>query len=194
MIYSIETEKQICTPSVKWYQNKEYVIITFDIYNGKNDHIKINENNINFYILSNDIGYKMNFILYETIDVENSKYDIMEKCVKIYLKKTSDNNWIFLTNDKNTYKNNIKIDWNNWTDESDEENNGEQFDLQQMMANMQGMQGMQDMFGGNNHGNEEHAEEEYAEEEYAEEEHAEEEYAEEEHDLEEHDLEENNLE
>jgi hypothetical protein len=149
MISSAQIEKQICIPTVRWYQNKEYVIMSFDVYNGKNENIKINEDDIHFHMSTNDIEYKMNFNFFENIDIEESKYEIMDKCVKFVLKKTSDNSWTFLTNDKNIYKNNIKIDWNGWTDDSDDEiNNEQQFDFQKMMENMQGMGGMENMFGG----------------------------------------------
>ena len=154
MISNLQIEKKTSIPTLKWYQSKEYVILNFEIYNGINPNIKINENNIEFQISSNDVEYNINFEYYEFIDIENSKYEIMDKCVKIILKKTSANQWTFLTNDKSIYKNNIKIDWNGWTDDSDEETHDQQFDFEKMMQNMkgmEGMEGMENMFGKNNY-------------------------------------------
>lgn len=161
MISNLQIKTQICIPTVKWYQSKDYVIMNFEIYNGTNSNIKIHEDQIEFQIYSNDLEYVMNFNFFENIDLEQSKYEIMDKCVKVVLKKTSDNSWTYLSNDKNIYKNNIKIDWNGWTDDSDDENNNsEQFDFQKMMENMKGMGGMENIFGNSNFQKEECGEEE----------------------------------
>lgn len=169
MLSNLQIEKQTCIPTLKWYQSKEYVIMNFEIYNGINPNIKINENNIDFQISSNNTLYNMNFYFFENVDVEQSKYEIMDKCVKIILKKTSDNTWTFLTNDKNIYKNNIKIDWNGWTDDSDDETNdqtnNQQFDFQKMMENMKGMDGMENLFENANYEQQECDENESDEEE-----------------------------
>lgn len=148
-------KKTTCIPTLKWTQKKETIDLIFEVYNAKEDLIEINENNINFHVISNDINYVMNFELYSNIDIEKSSYIINEKSIKMNLKKIDNEKWDYLTKDKTIYKNNIKIDWNTWINDSDDEDNNEmnvnqQFDFNQMMQSMGGMGDMSkmaEMFG-----------------------------------------------
>jgi hypothetical protein len=138
-------------PNIKWYQTKDLIFISFEIINHTNELIKIEENKINFNALSYGINYSINIELLYNINTDESSYNIDEKFIKIILKKNDNENWTRLTLDKNSYKNNIKIDWNAWINEdSDDEIEKNQpnqnFDFQSMMQNMGGMNGMEDMY------------------------------------------------
>ena len=97
--------------------------------------------NISFYAISKENIYKIDFNLYDNINVEESKYTVNDKSIRIILKKISYINWNYLLKDKNCYKNNIKIDWNEWINDLDEEetNDSNQFDFQKIMESMKGM-------------------------------------------------------
>jgi hypothetical protein len=139
-------------PILKWYQSKDFIFINFEVFNSTDNGIYITDNNIIFNVLSNDKQYLMSFYLYNNIIVEDSKFSLEEKLVKMLLKKKDSESWIRLTKNRDVYKNNIQIDWNCWiNDDSDDENEGrmsnQQFDFQQMMQSMGGMQNMEDMYG-----------------------------------------------
>ena len=144
-------EKKTYLPNLKWYQTNDCLFLEFEVVDSKNEVIKITENRIYFSVLSNNNNYMIDFELFENINVDESTYLVQEKSVKVILKKTSNERWSFLTKDKNIYKNNIKINWNNWVDDSDEEetqNPNSDFDFQKMMASMGGMGDMASMMQG----------------------------------------------
>jgi hypothetical protein len=128
-------------PSIKWSQNDEYVIINLEINQVKNDVYEINNNNIVFSGISNtDLKYSINLELLNEINKDESKYILEERIIRFILKKTSDEKWIRLTNDKNQYKSNIKVNWDSFEDsdediEEPEQNspNNQQFDFSNMM-------------------------------------------------------------
>ena len=136
-------EKQFFTPTIRWYQTKEYITLNVEVYDAKNEIVKIMADNISFYAISKENIYKIDFNLYDNINVEESKYTVNDKSIRITLKKTSYINWNYLLKDKNCYKNNIKIDWNEWINDLDEEetNDSNQFDFQKIMESMKGMGG-----------------------------------------------------
>jgi hypothetical protein len=151
-----QLQSQIYTPTLLWYQNSEYVFLTIQLQNVKNERIELLADKINFSINSNSRLYEMNFELFELINSEQSKYTVDDKSVKIVLKKENSDKWSTLTKDKNLYKNSIKVDWNSWVDDEDDEDTdnmsdpmqNQQFDFQKMMASMQGMGDMQSMMQG----------------------------------------------
>ena len=125
-------------PTIKWSQNDEYVIINLEINQVKNDVYEINNNNIVFSGVSNtDLNYSINLELLNTVNKDESKYIVEERVIRFVLKKTEYEKWIRLTNDKNQYKSNIKVNWDSFED-SDEETHSEtpsnqQFDFSNMM-------------------------------------------------------------
>lgn len=135
-------EKQFFIPTIKWYQTKEYITLNVEVYDSKNEIIKIMSDSISFYAESKENVYKMDFNLYSNIDMKESKYSVNDKSIKIVLKKTLQENWSYLLKDRNSYKNNIKIDWNEWINDMDDEvEESNQFNFEQMMQNMKGMEG-----------------------------------------------------
>lgn len=158
MSLEVLEDKKHYIPSLLWYQNKDYIILSFEVYKCIEKKISFDSNNVYFNVVSNDNNseYKMEFELFDEINTDDTNYVIDEKTVRVILKKKDNNNWTSLTKDKNLYKNNIKINWNKWVNESDDEeeeqpNNqnsfggNQQFDFQQMMQNMSGMGGMESM-------------------------------------------------
>jgi hypothetical protein len=149
-------EKQVLTPSVIWYQTKNEVFFNIELQNIKDEKIIINEHNFSMYGISGNDSYEMNFDFFDLIDTEKSNCIIQEKCIKISLFKKEENKWTYLTKNKLTYKNNIKVNWNSWVDEEvedePEENPMAGFDMQQMMASMggggRGMPDFSSMMGG----------------------------------------------
>jgi len=149
------SEQQIYTPTLLWYQTKDYVVFNIELQQVSNLNINITEENISFYGISKSNLYQINFDLFENINKDESSYTIQEKNIVFNLKKTSTDYWKNLTKDKNLYKNNIKINWNRWIDEDAEDDElpnqdgmGGNFDFQQMMQSMGGMGDMASMMGG----------------------------------------------
>jgi hypothetical protein len=131
-------------PTVKWHQNKEYLFLNFEVYDSKNQDIKITNQDIYFFVQSNNQNYEMNFEFLNEIDKDNSNYTLLGNSIKVNLKKMNQENWSSLTKNKNLYKNNIRVDWNAYVNDLDDEEevepqNNEQFDFNKMMQGMQGM-------------------------------------------------------
>jgi len=156
MSYTTEQYTKSLIPSIRWHQTNENVIIFFDVHNvdKNNNKINIETNKIYFDVESNNNNYYIELDLYDTINVDESIYVIEEKFVKITLQKTNDNNisWNSLLKDKNMYKNNIKINWQNWEDSDEDEelpndigSNKQQYDFHKMMESMGGIGNMGDM-------------------------------------------------
>jgi hypothetical protein len=137
----MQSNKTNLIPSLIWHQNKDNIFFVIELPETSDHNIKIFDEKLDFYCLSNGKSYEMNFNFFENIDPENSSYIIENKHIKFSLKKKESNNWLFLTNDKNLYKNNIKINWNAWVDEDDEDEQpdfSQQMDFERMMASMGG--------------------------------------------------------
>lgn len=166
MNVEIESTNKVLTPALRWYQNDEYIFITFEVVKCKDNGIKFIDNtSFSFNVMSdNNIQYFMEIQMYKNYVVDESNFNINEKTVKVIFRKENNENWERLTLQKNAYKNNIKVDWDNWVNEvSDEEDNNknnnernmegmgnQQFDFKKMMESMGGIQNMQDMMGGMN--------------------------------------------
>ena len=137
-------------PSLVWHQNKESIFFVIELPETSEHNINISDEKLYFYALSNSKSYEMAFDFFENIDNEKSSYTIENKHIKFSLKKQESNNWLFLTKDKNVYRNNIKINWNAWVDEDEEEQPdlSQQMDFQRMMASMGGGMDMASMMGG----------------------------------------------
>jgi prostaglandin-E synthase len=132
------------TPVIRWSQNDDYVIINLEINQTKNDVYKITQNNITFSGVSNvETKYAINIQLFDEINSEESKYILEERVVKFVLKKIDDTKWVRITKDKNQYKSNIKINWDNFEDSDEDINNDSNF---MNMPNMdEGLGNMDDM-------------------------------------------------
>lgn len=127
-------------PTVKWHQNKEYLFLNFEVYDSKNQDIKINNEDIYFFTESNNQKYEMSFQFLNEIDKEKSNYTVLGSSIKVNLKKINDENWSSLTKNKHLYKNNIRVDWNAYVNDLDDEEvetqNNQQFDFNKMMEGM----------------------------------------------------------
>lgn len=137
--------KEKKTPNIFWYQTKENVIFDIHIHNLDKNTILIKDNIFQI----NDDSYSMEFALFEDIIDDNIEYKVFERYLRIILKKKDEDNfWKYLSKE-NIYKNNIKVNWDNWKDEDDDlsENSENNVDFEQMMANMGGMPGMGGMDG-----------------------------------------------
>jgi hypothetical protein len=139
------------TPSLSWYQSVNNIIFDILIQKAENLKINITDHIFEFTCTSNKLLYEINFELFDNINKEESSYIVNEKYIKVILKKNNNNSWVYLTKDKNIYKNNIKVNWNEWDDSDGEENNQNDnqndnqfggnmnFDFQEMMKNMGGL-------------------------------------------------------
>jgi hypothetical protein len=151
----MQSNKTNLIPSLVWHQNKENIFFVIELPETSEHNINISDEKLYFYALSNSKSYEMVFDFFENVDSEKSSYTIENKHIKFSLKKRESNNWLFLTKDKNVYRNNIKINWNAWVDEDEEEEPdlSQQMDFQRMMASMGGggmdMASMMGGMGGN---------------------------------------------
>lgn len=126
---------QIFIPTLKWYQDKDNVYLDIEACNSIDFKLKISDNNLSFSYLSNNNYYEMKFELFDNVD--HIKYVDYKSSIKITLEKKNKDYWIYLTYDKNQYKNYIKLDWNKWIDEDTDDE--KDFDMSNMMKNMGGM-------------------------------------------------------
>lgn len=138
------SEFKALIPTIKWSQNNDYITVNLEINQVKNDVYELNTNNIVFTGLCNtNLTYSINIELLNEINKDESKYIVEERIVRFILKKTSDEKWIRLTKDKNQYKSNIKVNWDDFEDSDEEEDmvsqdinqQNQQFDLSSMMGN-----------------------------------------------------------
>jgi len=145
--------EQTLTPSLSWYQDTENVHFKIEVQNTKNEVINIEDTKFSFK--SGTPQYLIEFDLFLGINSDESSYVITEKFIRVILKKKESEKWASLTQNKNLYKNNIKIDWNSWWDSDAEEeedlpksqNDFSNVDFSSMMQQMQGMGGGPGMDG-----------------------------------------------
>jgi hypothetical protein len=144
-------------PNILWYQTRYIVIMTIKLNKTSDLNLTLTESNISFNCMSNNTKYAFEFEFFENIVKDESNYEVEDNHIKVFLKKkiTEDEEttkWSLLTKDKNLYKNNIKVDWNNWVDsdcedEEDVQEQGNPFggnmDFQSMMQSMGGLGNMQ---------------------------------------------------
>ena len=124
---SLEIVKR--TPSIFWFQDRLNVILDVHIQNLNKDTIIIKENH---FSINNDT-YSMQFPFFENINDDEVEYRENENYLRIIVKKENEENfWKYLSKN-NLYKNNIKVNWDNWCDEDDEE---DEMDMEQMMSGM----------------------------------------------------------
>jgi len=138
---SLEIVKK--TPSIFWFQNRENVILDIHIQNLNKNIIIIKENH---FSINND-SYTMQFSFFDNINNDEIEYKETENYLRIIVKKENEDNfWKYLSKN-NIYKNNIKVNWDNWRDEDDDEEN--EMGMEGMMPGMEGMMpGMEGMMPG----------------------------------------------
>lgn len=125
---SLEIVKK--TPNIFWFQSKENVILDIHIQNLNKNTVTIKNNIFNLDFDS----YFMQFPFYESIHIDDLEFKENENYLRIIMKKMdTENNWKYLSQN-NIYKNNIKVNWDNWYDEDEDED--EDFNLEQMMSGM----------------------------------------------------------
>ena len=176
MSYTLESTNKKLIPSIRWHQTRDEIIIFIDIQNINKDLdniLKIENDKIIFDATINNNHYYMELILYNTINIDETNYTIEEKFVKVTLTKNNMIQWSSLLQDKNMYKNNIKVNWQNWNDSDDSEdekqdhtsNMNQQFDFHKMMESMGGI-GNMSSFMNNTENDNYNNEENYDNEEY----------------------------
>ena len=131
---SLTLEKKI--PIIKWYQIHNHIYFNIYVQNLTKESVIISNNK---FSLNND-NYSIEFDFIEEINHENIQFKETEKFLKIIIEKMNNDQWKHLAK-YNLYKNNIKVDWDNWFDE-DAEDEQEEMDFSQMMGGMPGMEGM----------------------------------------------------
>lgn len=108
-------------PNILWAQDKEYIFLTINILNIKEQEIVFNENTIEIVGKNNINNFKINLDLTCNIVKEKSNWNLNNRNLKINLKKEKS---VFINKLTKTKRNNIKIDWHKWINEdsSDGEN------------------------------------------------------------------------
>lgn len=108
-------------PNILWAQDNEYIFLTINILNIKEQEIVFNENTIEIVGKNNINNFKINLDLTCNIVKEKSNWNLNNRNLKINLKKEKS---IFINKLTKTKRNNIKIDWHKWINEdsSDGEN------------------------------------------------------------------------
>ncbi len=158
----------LSTPTLVWSQTDEKISMSIQLPNITDELVSYDNNVFLFSCLSSSKKYMIEFELYKS--VLSSSFTKSDKKIEINLQKEEFEKWDFLTKIKGIYKNNIKIDWDKWTDSDSENEQNENLGMdqgmnsgmdprmmQEMMANMSGG-GNDDFYGGE--GDEEGDEEE----------------------------------
>lgn len=148
----------ISTPTLVWSQTDEKISMSIQLPNISDELVSHDNNVFLFSCLSSSKKYTIEFELYKS--VLSSSFTKSDKKIEINLQKEEFEKWDFLTKIKGIYKNNIKIDWDKWTDSDSENEQNENLGMdqgmnsgmdprmmQEMMANMSGG-GNDDFYGG----------------------------------------------
>eukprot|EP00944_MAST-04C_sp_MAST-4C-sp1_P010834 g10834.t1 len=153
-------------PTCLWAQTKEAVYVTVDVPDVTDEKISVDSNLLKFSAKSAGKLYECEMELYESIDAENSKYEVRGRNVFFCLKRVESKEekdevyWPRLLKDKNLQKRFVKCDWNRWVDEDEDEGandvdtsgmqglGGGGMDMAAMQKMMAGMGGMGGMGGG----------------------------------------------
>ncbi|CAF3197915.1 unnamed protein product [Rotaria socialis] len=156
--------EQTQIPRVLWAQQHEHILLTIAVPDIEKVDVKFEEDSVSFqgHSSSNPKGsnaYAVKIDLYEKIDPETSKYEIIgQKFWRLLLKKKDAKGafWPRLTKDKSRLHW-LQTDFDHWKDEdeSDDEKAGPAGNFQDMfsggmggMPGMGGMGGMPGMMGG----------------------------------------------
>lgn len=138
-------------PPVIWAQRKDRIFLKYLVENTVKPEIKIEASEIKFESDTVDKKhFKLDFQLFNEIDVEKSVVSAKARLVDITLKKKEDDTsfWPRLTKEKQV-NHWLKVDFDKWIDEDEEEN--EKFDGDEsfgdMLGGMGGLGGMAGMDG-----------------------------------------------
>lgn len=110
-------------PSILWAQDRNYIFITLEIENIREQNIEFEINKINFKGSSIDDEYNIIIELFGEIDIDKCNWNIKQNCVKFIIKKVRSMFWNRLTLQK---QNNVKIDWSKWVIEDDSDSDSEE--------------------------------------------------------------------
>lgn len=109
-------------PNILWAQDKEYIFLTINILNIKEQEIIFNENTISIVGKNNLNNFNINLELTCNIIKDKSTWNINPRSLKINLKKEKN---VFVNCLTKTKKNNIMIDWQKWINEDSSEDDNE---------------------------------------------------------------------
>ena len=109
-------------PSILWAQDRNYLFLTLEVLNIKQQNIVFEINSILFKASSKYSIYDINIELFGDIVPSKCNWNIRQNCVKLVLKKEKNFFWNRLTKTK---QNNVKIDWSKWINEEDSESEEE---------------------------------------------------------------------
>ena len=109
-------------PNILWAQDKEYIFLTINILNIKEQELVFNENTIEIVGKNNINNFKINLDLTCNIVKDKSNWNLNPRNLKINLKKEKS---VFINNLTKKKRNNIKIDWQKWINEDSSEDDNE---------------------------------------------------------------------
>ena len=110
------TDSVNTNPSIIWAQDKNYIFLTIEIENIREQNIEYYNDKIIFQGSSINNNYNVIIDLLNEIETDKCNWNIKPNCVKITIKKVKNLFWKRLTKHK---QNNIKIDWSKWIVEDD---------------------------------------------------------------------------
>ena len=123
-------------PSLSWGQCPEYLFITIEWVSCSKPLIDLKTTEFYFRGEKEEKKYEMKFDLFNEIVVEESKYSSTDRVIRIVLKKKNYEKWVRITKEKNLYKQNIKVNWNDYeSDEEEAETKSIPMDFQSMINN-----------------------------------------------------------
>ena len=170
MTTAISTEVQTKTPYMLWGQNDETIFLSIQIDTPKKVQLDFEKNSLLLEVEALHSDYSLNMNLFDSIDAENSSYQVGLQKIECKIKKLESKLWNSLSLN-NQYKHFIKIDWDKWSEINDEPepNNmmgggmpdlssmmggggGGMPDLSSMMGGGGGMPDLSNMMGGGGEG------------------------------------------
>jgi len=107
-------------PPVRWAQRKDFVLLTFDVNDIKNDHIEVTDTKLIFKGQGGDSAktYALEVEFYEDVTKEGSKWAIHGKATEFAIKKKVPAFWPRLCKTKAKLQW-LTLDWSKWVDEDD---------------------------------------------------------------------------
>ena len=105
-------------PNITWYQKDDFIYFKIMLSNVNNLTLSFNKS-LNLKCSSNNNNYELLVDFFDEIDDDLNQHKYVTNSNNIFctVKKKDSKKWDYLVKDNYLYKNHIKIDWLNWSDD-----------------------------------------------------------------------------
>ncbi|XP_042519886.1 co-chaperone protein p23-1-like [Macadamia integrifolia] len=111
-------------PTVKWTQRSDRVYITIELPDAKDVKLKLEPEGKFFFSATSgadNIPYEVDIVLYDKVDVNESKASVGLRNICYLVKKAEQKWWSRLIKQEGKPPVFLKVDWDKWVDEDEEQ-------------------------------------------------------------------------